>query len=275
MSTLLLVLGAALFFVAFVIYNWRTFKGEASPAFAAWAVFSVITFVNCLTYLSWSRWENILVMGMDFVICVGTTLVMIIWRRDRLAIDWTDRGIVALSLVAMSIWLIFDAGFAGNMLNLVAYTITFIPTYRNVIHNPDHEPTGPWAMWTVAFGLNLAALPLQSGTTWVDYIAPGLFTLHHLAITLLSLRQEGDEGSPLEKLYIRLLIWLFYSWHEVHVGTKDGNQFGDRWVFWNRINPFSGQIILREYYRVGGFHEYRIPKREVRSITRYYPKVPR
>lgn len=190
MSTLLLLAGSAMFLIAFWIYNKGVITGKNLPAFAAWAVFSLITFVNCLTYLSWTAsFINIAVLLTDFVVCVGTTVAILIRLKGRVRLDNTDKLIMLISLVAVGIWVMFKAAAAGNLFNQAAYTITFLPIYRNALRNPRNEPTMPWFLWTIAFVLNLVALWLQPTTQAMDYVSPAVCLVHHAAITVLSLRK--------------------------------------------------------------------------------------
>ena len=190
MSSFLLILASAVFLIAFVDYNKGVLTGKNTPAFAAWAVFSVITFVNGVTYLDWTaRWINTAVIFTDCIVCIGTATIILVRLRGRVSIDRTDKQIMLISLVAVALWIVFRAAATGNILNQVAYNLAFIPNYRNVWRNPENEPALPWALWTGAFVLNVQALMLQEATQPMDYVAPVICLVHHLVMTLLTMRK--------------------------------------------------------------------------------------
>ena len=166
------------------------FAGKNTPAFTAWAVFSVITFVNCLTYLGWTAtWINIMLLFTDFIICFFTSIFILIRIGWKVHIDWKDKLVVAISLAAILLWVIYNAAAYGNLFNQIAYSVAFIPTYRNVWNNPRNEPTRVWFVWTIAFVLNIVALVIQPTTQTMDYVSPVVCLVHHVAVTILSMRK--------------------------------------------------------------------------------------
>ena len=190
MSSLLLLVASATFVYGSWLYNKSFWQGKSTPAFAAWAVFSVVTLVNVLTYLQWTaEWVNVAVLLTDCVICIGTTAIVFVRLKGKVRVDKVDQAIVCLSLTAVGIWVVFGTAGVGNWLNQFAYNFAFVPTYRNAIRDPKQEPTRPWAIWTFAFVLNIVALAIKPETQFMDYVAPGVSLVDHVAITLLSLRK--------------------------------------------------------------------------------------
>lgn len=189
MSTLLLLSASAIFLIAFVMYNKGVLAGKNTPAFAAWGLFSVITAVNCVTYLAWTEsWINIAVLFTDFIVCVGTAIIILIRLRWRVKVDWQDGTIALISIIAIVLWKVLGAE-TGNWFNQVAYTTAFFPNYRNVWRNPQDEPTKPWLLWTIAFVLNIIALALKQNTQPMDYVSPVICLVYHALMTVLSLRK--------------------------------------------------------------------------------------
>ncbi len=189
-ATVLLLLASATFLVAFWMYNKGVILGKNLPAFAAWGLFSLITLINCLTYLTWTASIiNIAVLLTDFVICVGTTLIVLVRLGGRVQMDEGDKWITFVSLVAVLLWVLYRTAAGGNLINQIAYCLAFIPTYRNVLRDSRNEPTKPWLLWTIAFVMNVIALTLQPKTQLMDYVSPIICFVHHAAITTLSLRK--------------------------------------------------------------------------------------
>ncbi len=190
-ATALFLSASATFLVAFWIYNEGVILGKNLPAFAAWGLFSLITLINSLTYLSWTaNFVNVAVLLTDFVVCVGTTLVVLIRLKGHVHVDEKDKWITLVSLIAVLLWVLYRTAAGGNLINQIAYCLAFIPTYRNVLRDPRNEPTRPWLLWTLAFVLNIIALTLQPKTQLMDYVSPMICLAHHTAITALSLRKR-------------------------------------------------------------------------------------
>lgn len=191
MSTTLLLVASAIFLVAFVDYNFGFVTGKNTPAFAAWAVFSLITFVNCWTYLDWTtNWINVAVLFTDFFICTATATIVLVKKKGKVEVDKRDKEIVLASLTTLLFCVVFRVPKIGNLLNQVPYTLAFIPTYRNAIRDSRQEPTRPWALWTLAFVMNIVALKLNPETQSMDYVTPVVCLVHHAALTALSLRKH-------------------------------------------------------------------------------------
>lgn len=172
MSAILLLTACAIFLVAF----WLYISGDSQPAFASWALWSVVVFVNVITYLDLTaHWIKAAVLFTDFVICTGVAGAMLIRARmagQKISVDETDKRIMLLSLVAVLLWRLFESPEGGNVLNQVAYVLAFIPNYRNAWARPFKEPLLPWVLWGFAFGLNVLSLPLDPASTGWDYVAP-------------------------------------------------------------------------------------------------------
>ncbi|MDZ4784509.1 MAG: hypothetical protein SGJ02_00375 [bacterium] len=193
LPTILMLLACAIFLWAFWIYNKGVIFGHHTPAFTGWALFSIITFVNFRTYLDWTgEWINIVVFFTDFFICSATTLMILIRLKGKVRVDRGDIQIASVSLFAIVLWVIFQKAQIGNLINLVAYSLAFVPIYRNVLKDPRNEPTKPWATWAFAFLINIVVLKIQSVTTIMDYVSPIVYFIHHAAIGVLSLRKSKE-----------------------------------------------------------------------------------
>ena len=190
MSAALLLSASAVFLIAFVMYNKGVLTGKTLPAFTSWSLFSLITFVNGATYLDLTAsWVNTVVLFTDCFTCTVTMIIVLIRLKCKVVVDETDKRIALISLIAVLLWVVSNSAWQGNLLNQVAYTLAFIPTYRNVLKDAKNEPTKPWLMWTFAFVLDIVALKLQPTTQVMDYVSPVICLVYHGGVMVLSLRK--------------------------------------------------------------------------------------
>ena len=165
-------------------------RGQNTPAFAGWALFALITIINVVMNLGFTtKRATVLLLATDFLTCVGTSVLIVVRTRGNVSIDKRDKQIGALSILAIVLWIVFRSSVVGVLLNQIAYSFAFWPTYRNVRRNPLDEPTWPWLTWTIAFVIDLVALGIDPTSVFLDYVTPSVCLAWHGFITVLSLRK--------------------------------------------------------------------------------------
>lgn len=193
MPTGLLLVASVIFLAAFIKYNKGVFVGTTAPVFATWVVFAVTTSVNVVTYSTWGTdWAeriNTAVLFTDCLGCIATLVFIVVRRKAKLDVEVFDRAIMLISLIGLGLWCLLRTSKWGHILNLGAYSLAFVPTYRSVLKNPSAEPTKVWLMWSVSLFINIAALTLKPETQNMDYISPLVYLFHHSAMVLLSMRR--------------------------------------------------------------------------------------
>jgi hypothetical protein len=191
-NTLLLLLACAIFMIAFVDYNKGVLAGDVTPVFPPWAIFSVVTSVNVATNLGLLAKGNgldVALFATDFIVCVGTMIFILIRLNWKVSLSRDDKGIILLSAIAIVLWIIFRSATVGVLLNQIAYSLAWIPLYKNVWKEPKNEPTRAWSVFAFAFMLNIVALEIQPTTKMMDYVTPVVCLFHHAAIAGLSCRR--------------------------------------------------------------------------------------
>ena len=190
MINVLMLAACALFLIAFVMYNKDLLTGKGNSPIAAWALFCFITLINGLTYLkTGGNWVLTILVFTDCFICTATTMILLLRKKRDLSFSRLDIWAVAIGLVSIVIWQLSSATY-GNWFNQIAYTLGFVPIFRNAWKNPGHEPIKPWAIWTAAFVLNIIAVTLNPTATLVQYIPPVICLVFHFAVTMLTLRKQ-------------------------------------------------------------------------------------
>lgn len=184
--TITLGLTAALLHgVAYVLYNMQAKLGSSKPNAASWSVWAFLATLNALSYREMS---GDAVMTLQFftgsVACILTFLyVLTIGKFSRLKPkEW---GLFTLGLLATLVWWKFRSATGANMIILVAFLISFIPTFEGVLRDPFKETPRSWMLWTLAFLVTTINVVLRDGKP-VTLLTPIVLFLTHGSIALLS-----------------------------------------------------------------------------------------
>ena len=122
------------------------------------------------------------------VACILTFLyVLIIGKFSKLKPrEW---GLFALGLLATLVWWKFRSATGANMIVLVAFFISFIPTFEGVWRDPFKETPRSWMLWTLAFLVTTTNVVLRDGKL-IALIAPIVFLIAHGSIAILSTQKR-------------------------------------------------------------------------------------
>lgn len=188
MQELTIVLGltaALLHVVAYVLYNMQTKLGKSSPNAASWSVWAFLAIFNALSYREMS---GDAVVALQFTIgsvaCVFTFFyVLIIGKFSRLKPkEW---GLFALGLLATLVWWKFRSATGANIIVLVAFLISFVPTFEGVLRDPFKETPQSWVLWTLAFLITTTNVFLRDGKS-IALLTPIVLLIAHGSIAFLS-----------------------------------------------------------------------------------------
>ncbi|WP_375381251.1 SET domain-containing protein [uncultured Sphingomonas sp.] len=181
----------------YLVYARALQTGSVVPSRASWLIWSATTAVEAATYAAVNpvapqRW--LFVAGA--LACVLVTAA--IWVRARWsALSAGDLACVLSCLGAIMLWLAFDQAYWAHMLVIFAVPVSFWPTWRGAVADPDHERSSAWSWWTIGDAATLAvALRAPSGGTGLaqaagvyGYLAVELAC--HAAVWLIVLRPVG------------------------------------------------------------------------------------
>ena len=177
--TIALGVGTALLHgVAYALYNVQAKLGQSHPNAASWSVWVFLAALNALSYRAMS---GDVVMALQFmtgsVACILTFLyVLTIGKFSKLKPkEW---GLFALGLLATLVWWKFRSATGANMIVLVTFLISFIPTFEGVWRDPFRETPRSWMLWTLAFLVTTTNVVLRDGKL-VALITPIVLLIAH------------------------------------------------------------------------------------------------
>lgn len=95
-----------------------------------------------------------------------------------------DRILLGLGLVAVFVWWEFRSAAGGNLIALVAFLISFKPTFDGVSKDPFKETPLPWVLWTLACCITTANV-IVLRKDLIMWVTPVVLALCHGAIAEL------------------------------------------------------------------------------------------
>lgn len=194
------VTAALLHGTAFVLYNVQTFRGESTPNFASWGVWAILATLNALTFRAM---ENDTVATLQFVAgsigCIATFLYALAIGKFAWP-DKQEQWLFVLSLIAVVVWLVFNAATSANMIVLTAAVISFIPTARVVWKDPFKETPRSWVIWTLACAITVVNVLLRQGWS-MSLVTPAALLVLHGSIAVLC-----GEGRKLRVLGVNAVL---------------------------------------------------------------------
>ena len=151
---------------SYISYIRSTFRWTTEPHIFSWGIWTLTTgiafFAQVAGWWGWGTAQN----GVTFFVCIVILgIALKYWKKD--ALTWLDWSSLALSGLAIGLWVYTSDPLYASLFATVADMIWYIPTLRKVWKKPLSEPTGYYLTMNVKHGLSLSALSLYSWTTMV------------------------------------------------------------------------------------------------------------
>ncbi len=129
---------------------WRGIRNDlVKPNRSSWLIWSAVTTAEALTYqaVNPGLLQN-LVFFLSASSCLFVTFA--IWRQSTLQppnrIDWFC---MAITLVALMIWFVFQERLIAHLVMVAAVPISFIPTWVSAAKEKEREANPAWGLWTL------------------------------------------------------------------------------------------------------------------------------
>ncbi|PLX25966.1 hypothetical protein C0580_00940, partial [Candidatus Parcubacteria bacterium] len=159
--TPVLGVGAALLHgTAYVLYNIQTRSGQSKPNPASWSVWTILAIINAFSFREVSGdLVSTLQSFIGSAACIYTfSYALFKGKFSRLGgKEWFT---LAMSLLAVLVWWIFQSATYANMIVLLAILVSFKPTFDGVLKDPFREVSRSWWIWTLAYTFTMASILL-------------------------------------------------------------------------------------------------------------------
>lgn len=142
---------------------WRGIRDDlVRPNRSSWLIWSAVTTAEALTYqaVNPGHLQN-LVFFVSASSCLFVTIA--IWRQSIIqSPSRIDLFCMAITVVALLIWWIFQERLIAHLVMVAAVPISFIPTWVSAAKDPSRETNSAWGLWTLG---DLATLIIILSTT--------------------------------------------------------------------------------------------------------------
>lgn len=189
------IMAALLHGVAYVLYNIQAKKGKSKPNIATWVIWAFLAILNAFFFHKMSGdFVTALQFFMGSVACTVTFFYVLItgkfsWPKSD---EW---AVLALGLVASLVWWIFKSATGANMVVVIAFLISFFPTFKGVWQDPFKEAPLPWLIWTVAFLITTSNVILRWNEQPLALVIPIVLFMTHGGIAILCTNKRKERFS--------------------------------------------------------------------------------
>lgn len=191
-SAILSGLAFILHLAVFVFYIRQVARGKSRPNAATWAIWAFVASLNCLSFFFMSEdWVKALQPLAGSLACVGTFLFALL-KGKLTRLNRLDKAVLGIGLLAALAWWVFrSAGFANSILQ-IAFTVSFVPTIRDVWQHPDRESPGPWLLWGTVYAILIAVVLMRWTGQPIELLYPLISMVTHSSVGLVAwLKRPG------------------------------------------------------------------------------------
>jgi len=191
--TYLAVFAGMLHFSTFVLYNRQVIQGRSKPNTATWFLWVFLAVMNTSSYQVMSGdWIKTIIPIASTVACCFTFLFALIQGKLSRLNFW-DSAAVVIGLASGLVWWLFQSAFFANMALQVVIAVSFVPTIRSVVTNPDNEKGClPWFIWSSVYLIGLFVVLLRWQGQYEDLVYPINLMVLHGTVGVLSIK--GKKG---------------------------------------------------------------------------------
>lgn len=179
---LILLLGIATYGSAV----WQMLKGQYSPSFfsrGVWFLLGINSFAGVL--LGNGSTPSVVLASTLFV---GNAVVFgVSYKKGSRDFHSVEKFSLALLIISVFVWAVFDQPFVGLIMSLVAHFIGGIPTIWRVAKNPKSEQAYHWYFFFIACVMSIFASDNKSITA---ILFPVYFALFDGLIITLANRKR-------------------------------------------------------------------------------------
>ncbi len=165
--------------VAYIIYGWKTFIGEAHPSISSWAIWGFLTILNFTTYKKVSgSWIKSALPTLNSAMTL-VILFCAIHSGSFEKISTIDSICFLLGLFAGLGWYIAKSPSFAQILLSIALVVGFIPTFTAAYSFPGNELKYSWILWTCSYVAQFFAVWYAVKRKNIEFLYPINMTICH------------------------------------------------------------------------------------------------
>jgi hypothetical protein len=184
-ALIVIILAGLIHISAFLLYNHGILCKDKRPNIVTWFIWGSMSALNFLSYLALSQSIVVSLLSLTGAAMCSLTFLVVLFKRNFRRPRVNDLVALGLGMVAIAVWKLWDSATYANLIVLAGIAVGFFPTYRDVLQDPENEPSLPWYLWATAFTLGLAVALLKWEGNPAVLAYPVSMALMHLAVPLL------------------------------------------------------------------------------------------
>ncbi len=158
--------------IGYLWYAKKVFKDTTEPNFASWFLWAVLTGFNFKTYFTISEdYIKSIVSLISAIGCIGIFIGALLYGKLSRLDKWDSIALV-IGIIALGIWKYSGSAIYTNAILQTAIMVSFIPTIRGVRNHPEKEYIHPWAVWCVAYSLNILIVLILWKEQYTELLYP-------------------------------------------------------------------------------------------------------
>lgn len=182
---------AILHAIAYALYMFYIFGGEATPNSASWTVWALLATLNAVTF--WKTSKSALATAQFFT---GSFASILVWGyalffghfSQPSPFEWI---IITMCIAVIIVWKISGKATYASLIVAVILIVSFIPTITSVWQQPADENALPWIIWTVAFVATISNCIQRRGKkSEIDWrftlVVPSVGMITHAFVAILA-----------------------------------------------------------------------------------------
>lgn len=188
-STLIATFATVLNLLGYYVYFIQIKSDKSKPNATSWALWVLLGAVNTLLYEDLSgEIVSTLIFIADTLAC--TIIFFYVWAKGRFEqLKWTDWSLLLLGIFAVIIWQKTSNPVLANIVVVLAFIISFIPTLKDVWAKPENEAPASWLICTSAYILTTVSVVVSKDSNPSELLAPIVLLLLHAGVAALCKRK--------------------------------------------------------------------------------------
>lgn len=186
------ILGVAavvLTFVGYIPYIYDTVKGKTKPHIYSWFLWAFVTFIVFALQVFGHAGVGSFVTLATALLCL--TIFILGLRQGQKDITKFDTVTLAISLIAVGIWVFAKQPIISVVLITTINTLANLPTIRKSWHKPYTETLFTWVLGAARNFLGILALENYSVLTWLYPVSSLLVNVLFSLMLVIRRKQIG------------------------------------------------------------------------------------
>ena len=156
LSNIIGIVAAVIALFAYIPYVQGTLSGKTKPNRASWIIWSIVGIIIAASYISAGATSTIWIPLIN-AFCL-TFVALLSFRYGEGGWTALDKICLATSGISLVFWFLSGSPLIALGINIFIDAIGALPTIKKTYYRPEEENKAAWAIFFVAYTVNLLAI---------------------------------------------------------------------------------------------------------------------